>query len=286
MANNPDEHVIEAIGKCRIIIRNGSVVDVGAPLITECPLARKFALPVHPITPEAVRENIAHRMKKFGMCTPDRKVLMSGEYVGFGASELISYGLSTRFFDAGVIACDGAGTVIATTPDLVQGIGGRMSGLVSTIPFPAVIEAIEKNGGIVPFRKDARIDQVRGTQAAYDAGYPKVAVTIALPDDAKKIRSAFRDAFIIAVHTTGITNEAAMIFAEYTDIVTACASRAVREVAGKRALLQAGSSVPIFAMTQKAKELILRKVIDTKGQFLVTGAALPFGSDTLPKPLV
>jgi len=27
-------------------------------------------------------------------------------------------------------------------------------------------------------------------------------------------------------------------------------------------------------------------VIDTKGQFLVTSAELPFGSDTLPKPLV
>ncbi|HQN89959.1 MAG TPA: DUF2099 family protein [Methanoregulaceae archaeon] len=286
MTIHPDEHVIEAIGRCRIIVRNGSVVEVGPPLISECPLARKFALPVHPITPEAVGENIAHRIRKFGMCTPDRKVLMSGEYVGFGASELISYGLSTGVFDAAVIACDGAGTVIATKPDLVQGIGGRMSGLVSTTPYPPVITAIEENGGIVPFTKDARMDQVKGTRIAYEAGYSKVAVTIARANDAPNIRAEFPDAFIIAVHTTGITDEEALLFADYADIVTACASRAVREVAGKRALLQAGSSVPVFAMTQKAKELILRKVIDTKGQFLVTGAELPFGSDTLPKPLV
>ncbi|MBP7715815.1 MAG: DUF2099 family protein [Methanoregulaceae archaeon] len=286
MTINPDEHVIEAIGRCRIIVRNGSVVEVGPPLIRECPLARKFALPVHPITPEAVGENIANRIRKFGMCTPDRKVLMSGEYVGFGASELISYGLSTGVFDAAVIACDGAGTVIATKPDLVQGIGGRMSGLVSTTPYPPVIAAIEENEGIVPFRQDTRMDQVIGTRVAYDAGYLKVAVTIARANDAPNIRAEFPDSFIIAVHTTGITDEEALLFADYADIVTACASRAVREVAGERALLQAGSSVPVFAMTQKAKELILRKVIDTKGQFLVTGAELPFGSDTLPKPLV
>jgi len=286
MTINPDEHVIEAIGRCRIIVRNGSVVEVGPPLIRECPLARKFALPVHPITPEAVGENIANRIRKFGMCTPDRKVLMSGEYVGFGASELISYGLSTGVFDAAVIACDGAGTVIATKPDLVQGIGGRMSGLVSTTPYPPVIAAIEENEGIVPFRQDTRMDQVIGTRVAHDAGYLKVAVTIARANDAPNIRAEFPDSFIIAVHTTGITDEEALLFADYADIVTACASRAVREVAGERALLQAGSSVPVFAMTQKAKELILRKVIDTKGQFLVTGAELPFGSDTLPKPLV
>jgi len=286
MTINPDEHVIEAIGRCRIIVRNGSVVEVGPPLIRECPLARKFALPVHPITPEAVGENIANRIRKFGMCTPDRKVLMSGEYVGFGASELISYGLSTGVFDAAVIACDGAGTVIATKPDLVQGIGGRMSGLVSTTPYPPVIAAIEENEGIVPFRQDTRMDQVIGTRVAHDAGYLKVAVTIARANDAPNIRAEFPDSFIIAVHTTGITDEEALLFADYADIVTACASRAVREVAGTRALLKAGSSVPVFAMTQKAKELILRKVIDTKGQFLVTGAELPFGSDTLPKPLV
>ena len=103
MTDHPDEHVIEAIGKCRFIILNGSVAEVGPPLIRECPLARKFARPVHPITPESVGENIANRIRKFGMCTPARNVLMSGEYVGFGACELISYGLSITIFDADVI---------------------------------------------------------------------------------------------------------------------------------------------------------------------------------------
>jgi len=286
MTGNPDIHVIEAIGKCRIVVRDGVVVEVGPPLIRECPLARRFAWPVHPITPEAVKENIEHRIRAFGMCSADRQVLSSGEYVGFGASELISFGLSAGFFDAAVIACEGAGTVIAPTPELVQGIGGRMSGLVRTTPIPGVMAAIELNGGIVPFRDTAALDQAGGVRVAYASGFSKVAVTVALPGDAREIREECPSAFIIAVHTTGISPEEAAEFAATCDIVTACASRAVREVAGPRALLQAGSSIPVFAMTGQAKNLILDKIKGTSGQFLVTGAKLPFSGDTLPDPLV
>jgi putative methanogenesis marker protein 8 len=279
------EHIIEAIGRCRIVIRDGKVVEVGPPLIRECPLARRFAMPVGEITPGAVKENIEHRIRSFGMCGPGRKILMSGEFVGFGASELISFGLTEKIFDAAIIACEGAGTVIATTPELVQGIGGRMSGLVRTTPIPEVIAGIELNGGIVPFH-DARMDQKEGVGVAVSEGYRKVAVTIALPEDARTIRSEFPESFIIAVHTTGISDEDAQVFSEYADIITACASRAVREVAGKRALLQAGSSVPVFAMTKAAKDLLLDKVKVTGGQFMITGAELPFRGTREPEPLV
>jgi len=286
MAEDDGEHVLEAIGRCRIIIRNGKVVEVGPPLIRECPLARRFSRPVHEITPEAVRENIEHRILSFGMCSRDRQLLMSGDFVGFGASELISFGLTAGIFDAAVIACEGAGTVIAATPDLVQGIGGRMSGLVRTTPIPNVIAGIELNGGIVPFREDARIDQAEGMRVAIAEGLSKVAVTIANPGNALVIREKFPGAFIIAVHTTGITPEEAAVYASACDIVTSCASRAVREVAGPRALLQAGSSIPVFAMTKAAKDLILEKIRVTEGQVLVTGAKLPFSGDSAPEPLV
>jgi hypothetical protein len=39
-------------------------------------------------------------------------------------------------------------------------------------------------------------------------------------------------------------------------------------------------------MTGQAKNLILDKIKGTGGQFLVTGARLPFSGDTLPDPLV
>ena len=286
MTVNPDEHVLEAIGRCRIIIRKGEVVEVGPPIIRECPLARRFALPVDPITSEAVKENIEHRIRSFGMCTSDRKLLMSGDFVGFGASELISFGLSSGFFDAAVIACDGAGTVIATTPALVQGIGGRMSGLVSTSPIPAVIAGIELNGGIVPFSEIASLDQPEGFRMASAMGYVKIAVTIAVPSDASAIRKNNPEAFIIAVHTTGITEADAELLAGSADILTSCASRAIRDVGGRRALLQAGSSIPVFAMTQKAKDLILDKVRFTDEPMVVMGAQIPWRGSSEPRPLV
>ena len=286
MTVNPDEHVLEAIGRCRIIIRKGEVVEVGPPIIRECPLARRFARPVDPITSEAVKENIEHRIRSFGMCTSDRKLLMSGDFVGFGASELISFGLSSGFFDAAVIACDGAGTVIATTPALVQGIGGRMSGLVSTSPIPAVIAGIELNGGTVPFRETASLDQPEGFRMASAMGYVKIAVTIAVPSDASAIRKNNPEAFIIAVHTTGITEADAELLAGSADILTSCASRAIRDVGGRRALLQAGSSIPVFAMTQKAKDLILDKVRFTDEPMVVMGAQIPWRGSSEPRPLV
>jgi putative methanogenesis marker protein 8 len=286
VAGNDGEHVLEAIGRCRIIIRDGKVVDVGPPLIRECPLARRFSMPVNEITSEAVRENMEHRIRSFGMCSRDRKLLMSGDFVGFGASELISFGLAAGVFDGAVIVCEGAGTVIAATPDLVQGIGGRMSGLIRTTPIPDVIAGIELNGGVVPFREDARIDQLEGVAVAMSGGLSRMAVTTVEPDEASIIREKFPGAFIIAVHTSGITPDEAAVYASACDIVTSCASRAVREVAGKRALLQAGSSIPVFAMTQVAKDLILEKVKVTSGQFVITGAELPFRGSREPEPLV
>ena len=281
-----DVHIIEAIGKCRVVVRNGKVVEVGPPLIARCPLAERFAKPVKEITPGAVKENWENRIAQFGMCTERRQVLGKGEFVGFGASELISAGLKFGILDCAVIASDGAGTVIVKSPELVQGIGGRMSGLVSTTPIPAVIERIEGHGGLVLDPVSARMDQVAGTVLAYAEGFSKVAVTIALPSDATKIRNLCPDALIIAVHTTGVTREEAEELSASADLITACASRWVREIAGSRALLQAGTAIPVFAMTKRGKSLIFDKLKESDEQVFVKGAKLPFAGDIQPTPLV
>ncbi|HXW99163.1 MAG TPA: DUF2099 family protein, partial [Methanomicrobiales archaeon] len=122
-----DEHIIEAIGRTRIVVRDGKVVEVGEPCITECPLARRFAVPVADFSPDAIRANLENRIASFGMCTAARDVMDNRDFVGFGASELLSAGLRAGLIDAAVLACDGAGTVIAPKPALIQGIGGRMS---------------------------------------------------------------------------------------------------------------------------------------------------------------
>ena len=131
-----------------------------------------------------------------------------------------------------------------------------------------------------------RIDQLAGTRLAYARGYKKIAVTIATAEAAEEIRREFPEALIIAVHTTGMTPEEAERLARTADLITACASISVRSVAGKKALLQAGTAIPVFAMTERGKELILSKVRWTKDQVLVQGAKLPFTGEKHPKPLV
>jgi putative methanogenesis marker protein 8 len=286
MSQDSDEHIIEAIGRSRIVIRNGRVVEVGEALIADCPLAKRFAYPIPAITKDAIRANIEHRIKAFGMCTADREVLDSREFVGFGASELLSFGLRVGLVDAVVLACDGAGTVIVTKPEMVQGIGGRMSGLVRTSPHLSVMDRIEQNGGIVLDRKHATIDQVAGVILAYAEGYRAIAVTVASPDTAATIRRVHPDTLIFAVHVTGLSPADAESLVAVSDLVTSCASKTIREIAGAGALLQAGISVPVFAMTQKGKSLIMEKIRQSDEQVLVKPTRLPALGDKQPDPLV
>jgi len=286
MAGETDEHVIEAIGRCRIVIRNGRVVEVGDPAIRDCPLAKRFACPIPSIDRESVRANIEHRIASFGMCTPGRVVHETREFVGFGASEILAFGLDAGLIDAVVLACDGAGTVVVTTPSLVQGIGGRMSGLVSTTPYPEVIRHIEECGGIVVDRRHARIDQEAGTRRAYGEGHRRVAVTVALPGEAERIRMSHPDATIFAVHTTGLSREDSEVIVASSDLVTACASGPIREIAGKKALLQAGIAIPVFAVSSRGKELIIEKIRQGREQVLVKTTRLPSLGDQQPDPLV
>lgn len=280
-----DEHIIEAAGKCRVVIQNGRVVEVGTPQIEDCPLARRFACPVEEMTPEAIRENIEGRIRSFGMCTPEREVLAGPDFVLFGASELLSSAVRRGGLDAAVIVSDGAGTLVATNPALIQGIGGRMSGLVKTSPIPEVIARIEENGGVVLDPATAVIDQAAGVALAAERGCRRIAVTTAVAAEAAAIRERFPDAVIVAVHTTGLSREDAALMAGAADLVTACASQHIREEAGKTALLQAGTSIPVFAMTPAGKAIILGKVAETDQPVIVHGARLPVPGSQSPSPL-
>lgn len=286
MEKDCGEHIIEAIGKCRIVIRDGEVVEVGDPVIADCPLAKRFAYPIPAITKEAVKANIEHRIKSFGMCTGRREVIDRREFVGFGASELLSFGIHAGLLDTAVLACDGAGTVIATSPELVQGIGGRMSGLVSTCPIPAVMDRIEAHGGIVLDRHTARIDQPAGVDLAVAKKFKRVAVTVADPENAEQIRSSHPDTMIVGVHVSGLSFENAQRLVAASDLVTSCASRPIREIAGRKALVQAGTAIPVFAVTQKGKQLIVEKMAQSPEPFLVKTTKLPVSGDAQPQPLV
>ncbi|MGC8935903.1 MAG: methanogenesis marker 8 protein [Candidatus Methanomethylicaceae archaeon] len=278
--------MMETLGRTKVVIRDGVVVEVGEPMIRSCPLAKKFDEPVHAFTKESIRKNVESRIKNVGMFTKNRVVISDIDFVPFGASEMISFGIRQNIIEGAVIVCDGAGTVITKNPFLVQGIGGRMSGLVRTSPIPEVIESIENNQGIVLDRKRAAIDQVGGVELAHSLGMSKVAVTITSPQEGEWIRSKFPDALIFAIHLTGISKEDAERLVGVCDLLTGCASRWIREVAGKKAKLQAGTSIPVFAMTERGKELVLNKVRGLSMQVFVKLQNLPYLGDVHPEPLI
>jgi len=283
-----DEHIIEAVGKCRVIVRDGKVAEVGEGKIQDCLLAKRFAVPVDDINPDAVAKNIEMRIQTFGMCTPDRELYSDDAFVGFGASEIISSALgeqSKLLIDVAVIACDGAGTVIVTDPRMVQGIGGRMSGLVKTVPYTSVIERIIAGGGYVLDQDTARMSAVDGVDLALKKGFTKPAVTVISGSDAKEIKKICPDAVVIGVHSTGLSEAEATALASHADLVTACASKTIREICGKKALMQAGTGVPVFVLTKRGKEILIRRLIDISRQLIVTNATLPI-QERGPTPLI
>jgi putative methanogenesis marker protein 8 len=280
-----DEHIIEAIGRCRVVVRDGRVVEVGMPQIDDCPLARRFACPVEEMTPEAIRANIEERIRSFGMCTPAREVLGEQDFVIFGASELLSAAIRQNLLECAVIVCDGAGTLVAPNPALVQGIGGRMSGLEKTSPIPEVIERIERHGGTVLDPETAAISQIDGVALASSMGYTRIAVTTARAGETLAIRERFPASLIVGVHTTGLSREDAAGMVGAADLVTACASRWIREEAAGKALLQAGTAIPVFALTRAGKEVVLAKAAQSDQPLLIHSASLPVPGARSPSPL-
>ncbi len=269
-------HVIEALGMTRVVIEDGKVVEVGRPEVEYCPLFAKVRN-IQVITPEAVRENVEFRIRDFGMCTPQRKLRMK-DFLSFGVSELLGMAVDKGLLDAAVIVCEGAGTAVISEPELIQGIGGRVSGLVETTPIPEVIDAIGRDKVLDPQR--AGIDQYEGTRLAFVRGFKRVGVTVASAEDARRIREAFgQRVAIFAVHTTGRTVEEAETFFETCDIITACASRAVRDTAKERALLQVGNKVPIYAASLWG-EMLLRVRLE-----MLNNPNTPSPEDP-PRPLI
>jgi putative methanogenesis marker protein 8 len=277
---------MEALGRAKVVVRNGKVVDVGEPSITECPLAKRFVKPVTRFDKDSIKANIEERIRTGGMFTKDRKLLTCEDFVPFGASELIATGLRAGVIDAAVMAADGAGTIVVTNPNLAQGIGGKMSGLVKTCPIKEVVMGIEANGGRVLDPSSAVIDQQRGAELAKKLGYRRIAVTVTKPLDAKAIRKADPKSLIIGVHLTGISKENAELIVDNSDIVAGCASKWVRVTAGKCALLQAGVSIPVFALSKMGKDLIAEKIKETGLRLFVKVEKLPVKGEKEPKPLV
>lgn len=275
-----DEHVIEALGKTRVIIRDGKVIDVGEPKIDYCPIFDKYR-GIKKLTPENVRENIEFRIDDFGFCTGNRTLRMQ-DFLSFGVSETLNTLMEEEELDAVVTVCEGCGTVILTESELIQGIGGRVSGLVSTSPLKEVIELLGNKN--VLNAETAEINQVKGVEKAIEMGYKKIAVTVVAADDAKKIREIENNnpevkIYLFVAHVTEISRENAQDLFQNADVITGCASKFVRELGEDKSLFKAGESIPIYGVTEDGKrflEMRIKKIGGLKDKKDVN----------IPKPLI
>ena len=251
-------HVMECLGMSRVTVVDGRVVDVTEPKIRRCPLFEKYR-GIESIDEEAVRSNVEYRIGAFGMCTEGRETTMR-DFLSFGVSETLSTGLRDGEFDAVVLAADGCGTAVVHDPDVVQGLGGRISGIVETEPIAAVVEAVGADNVLDP--GTAAIDMPAGAEKAFAMGLSKVAVTTASVRDAETMRRRHGNSVVIAlVHTTGISRDDAEEAFEVCDIVTACASQHLREIAkATPGVLMAGRGVPVYGVTLAGKRLVRRRL--------------------------
>ena len=266
-----DRHVIEALGCARVVIENGRIVEIGEPRATFCPLFLKTR-GITELNEESIRKNIEFRIQDFGMCTPARKMRMR-DFLSYGISELIGMALSEGMIDAAVLVCEGAGTVVVSEPELAQGIGGRVSGIIETSPIDEIIQAVGRDNVLDP--ENATIDQVKGAELAFSLGYRRVAVTVARASDALEVRRRFgQKVAIFAVHTSGLSAEDAEMMFDVSDVITACASRSVRDAARRRALYQVGNKVPVYAASLWGDGL-LRARVEMLGRPNVTSPEEP-----------
>ena len=251
-----DEHVIEALGKTRITIKDGKITDIQEPLIEYCPIFGKYHN-MEKITKEEIRKNIEYRIDDFGMCTKNR-VLKMDDMLSVGISEILRSNLEMGNIDCVVGACEGVGTVLLTDPDIVQGVGGRVSGLVSTTPIKEVIDGVGIDNVLDPDK--ATLNPLEGLKMALNRGFKNIAITI-LPSDMVKILREYPvdddvNVFILVAHTTKTKKEDVKMLFDNADIITACASKNIIEYAQIAKPYYYGNSVPIYAVSDNGKHLL------------------------------
>lgn len=253
-----------------VVIRRGRVVEVGEPKIKHCPLAAAVRGTDLPSSRCLIREEVGRNIKRYGYFTSRREIRRKHIMVPYGASEMLMAAARKGRLDAAVVVCDGAGSVIATDPYVIQGIGAHMNGLLYTSPLKTVIGRIERSGCMVPFRENAAIRQVEACRVAAKKGHRRIAVTVSDDDlerleEIPKIEKTYDcEITVLAVCLTGLSETTARRMAPFTHLVWGCASRAVRKIIAPTALLQLGVKIPVFATRRRGVELIAAYSPDDK----------------------
>ena len=285
-------HIMRQAGG-EVIIENGKISYATEPLVKWCPLHKILYGKDITHTKEFIKEHIRMKIEKVGMFTKNRIVESDNDLVPFGASEMLMCARKQGIIDCAVLACDCAGTVIATTPKLIQGIGEWMGGLIETSPIKEVIHRIQNSGGIVIDPENASINQIEGVKKAFELGYKKVAVTLAgkfanLLSEFRQIEKQHNGSLVILmICNTGVDTKDAELMASYADMVWACASRAVWDVVGPKAKLQIGIAIPVFVLTDLGKEIVEKRAVAINRRASIHTNNLPrMIEKKCPRPLI
>ena len=283
------EHLLE-MAKALVRVKDGKVEVLTDPKIRCCPL-RQDLYGITLESRETVAKVLQKHMQDLGMYGPGRVLELQEKPVSFGASEILADAIVSGLVDAAVLVCEGAGTVIATKQEVLQAIGAHMTGLIKTEPIKEIQDGLEKRGCILLDRLGT-VDQVQGFERAAASGFEKIAVTVAgqKASDAEMVRclgeSLGLRPILLAVHTTGVSDAEAEKLAKSCDIVWSCASEAVRYVVGRLSKLQIGISIPVYALTDEGKRLILNRAEHFEGGLVLHRANLPLAPATKqPEPL-
>jgi putative methanogenesis marker protein 8 len=210
-------------------------------------------------------------------------------FASFGISEIMMTALKRGLIDSTVTVCDGAGTVVTSNPELVQGMSAQISGLIETEPISQVIEAIQDRGGHVLDPRSARMDQVAGLELAVSKGYIRIAVSVVDVNSAARVLEMKQklgiEVIIMAAHLTGICSDDAAELMKQVDVITGCASKKVRGLV--QPLIQVGTAIPLFGLTPKGKELLIERAKDIESPLLINTMALPvLPREKQPCPLI
>lgn len=279
-----DHHVIEALGKTEVVIENGKVISVGDPLVDYCPIFDKIDDAKH-LTKDFIKWNMEKRIREFRMCTPQRIVKMP-DIMSFGISEILKTNKELGLIDVVVGVCEGVGTLLMTDPEIIQGVGGRVSALISTTPIKEVIKNVGAENVINP--KTADLDPIKGLETAIEKGYKNIAVTILPSETIKELHDYPKpedvNVYILVAHTTNADEKEIEIAFKYADVITACASEKVRNYAEKEKVYYSGSKVPIFAITPKGREFLDNR-LEKIGKALTVNN-YPLDLEKHPNPLI
>ncbi|RLE89151.1 MAG: hypothetical protein DRJ49_03910 [Thermoprotei archaeon] len=264
----------------RVRICNGRIEVLTEPAVHYCPYVESV-YGIKSIDKRAVECIMRFKIEKYGLCNPHR-CFETKVVVPFGSSEIISVCMRKGLLDCAVTVCEGAGTVISWNPDLVQGIGARLTGILRTSPIKEIVDYIENNGGKVLDTDTALIDQPLGVKRALSMGFKRIAVTV-IGCNAKDI-TEIRDLqwsygkVKIAIFSTCNTliKEEDLVHLEKADIVCASASKLVRARIGPKATLQLGVSIPVFVLTELGRRLAFTYLMNTDMKLVIFRAKMPY----------